>query len=306
MVIKQLRILVTGGAGFIGSHLVNSLVEANHKVVVVDNLSHGRKQQVSKKAALYVIGITSPKLSQIFQQFKPDIVYHLAAQQDVVKAQLQPLYDAEINILGTLNVLENCYKNKVRRIIYADSVAGFGEPKKIPLTFNHPRFPMSFYGISKHTVEHYLSAYAHFFGIPFVSLILANVYGPLQDPFGEGGVIAIFAERMKHQKNITIFGDGKQTRDFICVYDVVSAFVAALQCKDNQFLMVGTGKETSINQLFETMKFITKYTKNANYKLTRPGDVVRSVFSIKETREVIDWEPKWNLEKGLRSTIKAF
>jgi len=297
--VKHKRILVTGGAGFIGSHLVEALHAAGHLVVVVDNLSHGDKKRIPVGVKLVAKNIIDTSLLSVFKTFKPDTVYHLAAQVDVARAQADPVYDAKTNILGTLNILECCKKTGVKRIIYADSVAGFGEPRKLPLTADHARAPISFYGISKHTMEHYLQAYS----LPFVGLVLANVYGPRQDPLGEGGVVAIFAHRMKKELPVTINGDGEQTRDFIYVVDVVAAFIAAMEWGENQFLMVGTGREITINELFTVMKLMTNYGQKPIYGPPRLEDVQKSVFAIEATKKILSWEPKFNLIQGVQETV---
>ena len=306
MVKKISRVLVTGGAGFIGSHLVEALFHAGYEIVVVDNLSHGDKKRIPPGVRLIITDIADPQLREIFQHVKPEVVFHLAAQQDVGTAQKNPLFDARVNILGTINVLESCRLSGVKKIIYADSVAGFGNPQKIPLVTNHPRQPISFYGISKHTVEHYLEAYSRYFHLTYVGLILANVYGPHQDPLGEGGVVAIFAHRMNKNKTIVIYGDGKQTRDFIYVTDVVNAFVEAIAYAENQFLMVGTELETSINQLYNYMKKITQYQKKPIYSMSRSGDVIQSVFNTSETKKILRWKPQYTIKKGLALTVTSF
>lgn len=306
MVASPKKIIVTGGAGFIGSHLIDTLSEQGHKIVVIDNLIHGKKERIPKKVRLIVKDITDQNLEKEFLYFRPDIVYHLAAQQDVGFAQKNPTYDARINILGTLNILECSRLSRVKSIIYSDSVAGFGEPQKLPLTSTHPRFPISFYGISKHTVEHYLSAYSHYFGLRYVGLILANVYGPRQDPYGEGGVVAIFANKMKKKQKIIIHGSGKQTRDFIYVQDVVNAFISAMHKYTNELLMVGTGTETSINELFSQMSELSNYVKVPVFGPVRSGDVERSVFNTKATKKILGWKYSWNLKKGLQATIATF
>lgn len=306
MVKHSQRVLVTGGAGFIGSHLVEALRDDGHIVVVVDNLSHGRKQRIPKNVRLVIKDVCDPNLLKVLGQFKPEVVYHLAAQVDVSRAQADPVRDAQTNILGTLNVLECSKKSGVRRFIYADSVAGFGEPQFLPLAPDHPRHPISFYGVSKHTPEHYFQGYAHYFGLSFVGLVLANVYGPRQDPLGEGGVVAIFAHCMKQGREVIINGDGTQTRDFIYVADVVSAFIAALDRGENQFLMVGSGQEVTINELFTLMKFMTNYSLQPTYGPPRPGDVLKSVFSVGNSRKILSWKSKFNLIHGLEETVAAF
>lgn len=300
------RILVTGGAGFIGSHLVDALVKDGHEIGVIDNLVHGDKSRLSNQIKFFEKDIRSKQLLFTFKEFRPEIVYHLAAQQDVGKANNNPMYDASVNILGTLNILECCRKTRVKKIIYSDSVAGFGEPKKFPIPVDHLRDPQSFYGISKHTVEHYLQAYQRYFGIEFVGLILANVYGPRQDPYGEGGVIAIFFQRMTHKQPVYIFGDGEQTRDFIFVKDIVRAFLQAIQHGTNQFHMIGTGKKTSINKLFKLVSKLSGYKNKPIYKLLRSGDVKASVFDTKATKKYLNWEANICLQEGLWETSNYF
>lgn len=300
------RILVTGGAGFIGSHLVEAILAQGDQVGVVDNLIHGNKDRIPTRADFFQKDIRNARLIDTFAKFSPGIVYHLAAQQDVGKAQEDPIEDATVNIVGTLNILECCRKTGVKRIIYADSVAGFGEPKKLPVSENHPRIPRSFYGISKHTVEHYLQAYQQYFGINFVALILANIYGPRQDPLGEGGVVAIFSYRMKHNQKINIFGDGEQTRDFIFVKDAANAFLQAKRYGTNQFHMIGTGEKTSINQLFRQIKELSGFVQNASHTAPRAGDVRHSVFDISETTAHLHWEPRTTLKQGIKETLDYF
>lgn len=303
---RKEKIIVTGGAGFIGSHLVKELVNQGYQVTVVDNLIHGDKKRLSPDVGFISLDIRDKGLIRTFRKTSATFVYHLAAQQDVGKANNDPQYDASVNILGTLNVLECCRKTGVKRIIYADSVAGFGEPKKLPVSADHPRNPYSFYGISKHTVEHYLEVYRRYHGLDFVSLVLANVYGPRQDPFGEGGVVAIFSHRMAHNKTVFIDGDGEQTRDFIYVGDVVAAFLKAQSSGANEFHMVGTGRKTKVNELFRLMKIMSGYNKRVVHRRSRVGDVKDSVFSIAETRQALQWTSVVSLEEGLRQTLVYF
>jgi UDP-glucose 4-epimerase len=300
------KVLVTGGAGFIGSHLVELLVEKGHEVSVIDNLIHGDRKRIVKKVQFFKQDIRDEDILETFKEVAPEMVYHLAAQQDVGNANDNPGYDADVNIIGTINVLESSRKARVKRIIYADSVAGFGEPRTLPVPANHIRDPQSFYGISKHTIEHYLQAYQHYFGLDYVALVLANVYGPRQDPFGEGGVVAIFSHSMQHNKQVTIYGDGEQTRDFIFVKDVAVAFEQAMHLGTNQFHMVGTGKKTSVNQLFALMKQLSKYKRNARYVAARAGDVKESFFDMRKTKHDLRWESKTSLQRGLQETLAYF
>lgn len=304
MVRRYKRVMVTGGAGFVGSHLVEVLVKKNYQVTVVDNLAHGDKRRVAPEANLIVKDIRDKHLVKVFKKYRPEIVYHLAAQQDVAVANKNPLLDAAVNILGTINILECCGKSGVKRIIYADSVAGFGEPKRLPIKADEIREPRSFYGISKHTVEHYLQAYQKWHKLKFIGLVLANVYGPRQDPSGEGGVVAIFADRMVKNQSITINGDGEQTRDFVYVKDVVTAMIRAEKYGANQFLMVGTGRKTSVNQLFKIMSQMTGYKKRPKYGPPRIGDVKHSLFSIAKTKSVLQWQFEYELGQGVEDYFR--
>lgn len=297
------KVLVTGGAGFIGSHLVEKLHQAGFPVMVVDNLSHGDKDWLPAGVTLVEKDVRDPELSGVFRRYSPQIVYHLAAQQDAARATDDPKFDASVNIVGTINVLESCRTGKVRKLIYAGSVAGFGEPRKLPISADQVRQPQSFYGVSKHTVEHYLKIYCQNYGLEFVNLILANVYGPRQDPLSEGGVVAIFTHRMVNDQPVIIHGDGKQTRDFVYVDDVVTAFIQAMKFGKNQSLMVGTGKETSINQLFNLLKKITGSSIKPIYSPSRPGDVRQSRFSIFKTKRKLHWQPRSCLTQGLKKTL---
>ncbi len=300
-------ILVTGGAGFIGSHLVDRLIGKGYKVVVIDNLSTGKKENLNPKAKFYKINICSPKISQIFKKEKPEIVFHLAAQINVRKSVENPLFDAKTNILGSLNVLENCKNFKVQKIIFASTGGAiYGQAKKLPTPEDYLANPLSPYGIAKLTTEKYLNYYYQVLGLPYISLRLANVYGPRQDGSGEAGVIAIFLGKMLRGENPVIFGDGKQTRDFIFVEDVISAFLLSMKIKKVGIFNIGTAKETDINTIFKKLKELTNQKQKPIYEKERKGDLKRSCLDIEKAKEKLKWQPKYSLEKGLEKTIQWF
>jgi len=302
---KAKKILVTGGAGFIGSHLVDALIEKGHKVVVVDNLSTGKKENINKKAKFYKIDICSPKIGEIFKKEKPEICFHFAAQINVRKSIEDPIKDAKINILGSLNVLENCKKYKTEKIVFASSAGVYGEAKIFPTPETHPGNPDSPYRITKLTVENYLKFYKENSGLKFVSLRFSNVYGPRQDPKGEAGVVAIFIEKLLRGERPTIFGDGNQTRDFIFVEDAVSASLKAMEYKgEKEIFNIGTGIETSINELYKIISELLKTKIKPKYAPPKPGDLRRSCLNISLAKRELKWEPKFDLNKGLKKTIQ--
>lgn len=301
-----MKAVVTGGAGFIGSHIVDKLIELGHEVVVIDNLSTGNIDNVHPGARFYLEDITDQRIISIFKMEKPQFVFHHAAQIDVQVSLKQPFYDAKVNILGTINVQEACLKSGVQKIIYASSAAAYGEPDYLGLDERHRVDPVSYYGISKHTPEHYLKVYQQHYGLRFTALRYANVYGIRQDPKGEGGVIAIFADKLLANQSPTIFGDGHQTRDFIYVQDIVAANLAALSRGDGHILNIGTGVQTSINILFDKMKAVSKSNLKAQYGPERPGDIRDSYFDNSQAKEILNWEPRYSLDEGLRETLEYY
>jgi UDP-glucose 4-epimerase len=318
---KKGKILVTGGAGFIGSHLVDALIKGGHKVVVIDNLSTGKKENINKKAKFYKIDICSPKIREIFKKEKPQICFHLAAQINVRKSVEDPVFDAKVNTLGSLNVIQNFIREiraqirmnsrkrnsyKFAKFIFASTGGAiYGETNKIPTSENHPPNPISPYGISKLTVENYLKFYKKNFGLKLVSLRFSNVYGPRQDPRGEAGVVAIFIEKLLKGERPTIFGDGNQTRDFIFVEDVVSACLKAMEYKgEKKIFNIGTGIETSINELYEIISRLLNAKIKPKYAPEKPGDLKRSCLDISLAKRELKWRPKFDLEKGLRKTLQ--
>jgi UDP-glucose 4-epimerase len=306
-----MKILVTGGAGFISSHLVDALIERGHRVVVVDNLSTGKKENINKKAKFYKIDICSPRIVEIFKKEKPGIVFHFAAQINVRKSVEDPLFDAKVNILGSLNVIQNFFKLRTsnlkhQTLIFASTGGAiYGETNKIPTPENYPADPISPYGIAKLTIENYLKFYKENFGLKFISLRFSNVYGPRQDPKGEAGVVAIFIEKLLKRERPTIFGNGNQTRDFILVEDVVSACLKAMEYKgEKEIFNIGTGIETSINELYEIISKLLKTKVKPKYAPGKPGDLKRSCLDISLAKRELEWKPKYNLKEGLKKTIE--
>ena len=250
----RMRVMVTGGAGFIGSHVVDRLIADGHSVLVVDDLSSGKRENLNPEARFEEIDIRDAGLSKLVEEFKPDVVSHHAAQASVQRAMRDPAFDVQVNLLGSLNLLDACAENGVRRIIYVSTAAVYGEPQGLPVPESHPIRPLSGYGISKYALEHYLPIYAGQHGLDYSILRYANVYGPRQDPHGEAGVVAIFAGKILAGEPCIIFGDGEQSRDFVYVEDIaaVNALLLDGQGKAQTF-NIGTGELTTVNTLFDTM-----------------------------------------------------
>lgn len=302
-----MKILITGGAGFIGSHVVDRLVAEGHEVVVVDNLSTGKKENVNKKAIFYKTDILSPKIEKIFKKFRPDLVSHYAAQMDVRRSVYDPLYDAHVNVLGLLNILENMVKCGVRKLIFASSGGAiYGEQDVFPATEDHPTRPLSPYGVSKLAGEHYLYYYRKQIGLQCRSLRYANVYGPRQDPFGEAGVVAIFTQKMLRGEQPIINGNGMQTRDYLYVEDAVESHMAVLHSDVNGTFNVGSGQETSVNQLYQHLAGMTGFSGKGVYGPEKKGEQIRSVLSSSKISKMLEWEPRVPLLEGLQRTVDYY
>ncbi len=299
-----MKILVTGGAGFIGSHVVDRFIAEGHEVVVVDNLSTGRRANLNPQARLYEVDIRSPELAEVFAQERPEVVDHHAAQAEVRRSVVDPLFDAGVNILGSLNLLQNAVLSGVRKVIYISSGGAiYGEPEYMPCDERHPVQPMSPYGTSKHTVEHYLRLYRQLHGLDYTVLRYANVYGPRQDPHGEAGVVAIFAGQMLNGGQPVIYGDGLQERDFVYVADCARANALALSGGSGEAFNIGSGEAISINGLFALMKEITGYGGHAEYAPAKPGDVLRIYLDASKAQRLLGWAPTVGLRQGLAETI---
>ncbi|MEO5656866.1 MAG: NAD-dependent epimerase/dehydratase family protein [Nitrospiria bacterium] len=302
-----MRIVVTGGAGFIGSHIADRLIEEGHEVSIVDDLSTGKKKHVNRKAELYKLDILSPKLEKVFKKERPEVIVHHAAQMDVRRSVADPLFDGQVNILGTVNVLEQAVKIGAKRVIFASSGgAVYGEPLAFPAAEDHPAHPLSPYGISKLSGEHYLYYYARTYGLQSAVLRYGNVYGPRQDPFGEAGVVAIFTLRLLQNEQPIIYGNGKQTRDYVAVEDVVEANMAVLNGGLNDTFNVSTGRETSVNQLFRMLADVIGSPVKERYGPERRGEQLRSSLDATKLSKACDWEPRTSLQDGLKRTVEYF
>lgn len=304
-----MKILITGGAGFIASHIADAYIKLGHKVIVIDNLSTGRREFVNKKARFYKADIRARvEIERIIQSEQPEIINHHAAQISVRASVNDPLFDAQVNILGLLNLLEVGRKAKVAKIIFASSGGAiYGETNILPTPENfRPLQPLSPYGISKLTSEYYLNFYYQVYKIPYIALRYSNVYGPRQNPHGEAGVVAIFTRKLLHRETPTINGDGKQTRDYVYVGDVVEANKKALATSSFGAFNVGTGVETNVVELYESLKEIMKVDIKAKYDSARSGEQKRSCLDAKLAKKELGWQAKINFSEGLEKTVKYF
>jgi UDP-glucose 4-epimerase len=302
-----LKILVTGGAGFIASHVADGFIALGHDVVVVDNLSMGRLENLNPKAKFYLMDIRAGEMDKLFAAEKPDAVCHHAAQMDVRMSVADPLFDADVNVRGTLNILQNSVKHGVQKVLFASTGGAiYGEQNAFPCDENHPTRPVSPYGITKMCVEKYLFFYALEYGLEYTVLRYANVYGPRQNPHGEAGVVAIFCKRLLAGETPTINGDGGQTRDYVFVGDVVQANLKALTQGRNDVFNVGTGIETDVNRIFGLVNEAAGAKAKEKHGQAKPGEQRRSVISFAKARSVLGWEPKTVLKDGIRLTVDYF
>ena len=302
-----MKVLVTGGAGFIGSHVVDSLIEDGHTVVVVDDLSTGKREHVNAQASFYKLDVRSSDLRDVFARERPDLVNHHAAQIDVRRSVADPAFDADVNVVGSLNLLECAREYGAKKLIYASTGgAVYGEPVYLPCDENHPLNPTCPYGISKQVVERYLDLYRQSHGLEYRILRYANVYGPRQDPFGEAGVVAIFARQMLDGQEVSINGTGEQERDFIYVADIVRANMMAIAEGGGQIYNLGTGVGTSINGLFTLMGDIAGYDRTPNHGPPKPGETFRIYLDAEKAHRELGWRSLVSLEEGLRETIGSF
>jgi UDP-glucose 4-epimerase len=302
-----MKVLVTGGAGFIGSHLVDRLIQEGHEVVVVDNLSTGKRRNLNRAARFFKLDIQSWRLERVFRNERPNLVMHLAAQMDVRKSVEDPIFDAQVNVLGMLNVLQQAIKHGVRKVVFSSSGGAiYGEQEVYPAPESHVTRPLSPYGISKLCGEQYLSYYQRVSGLQIVSLRYANVYGPRQDPDGEAGVVAIFIQKLLNNEQAIVNGNGRQTRDFVYVEDVVEANLAVMVQEIQGTYNVGTGEETSINDLLRILVTHTSSTYKEVHGPAKSGEQVRSVIDSAKLRQELSWEPRTELSEGLKRTVDYF
>ncbi|MCX7834699.1 MAG: NAD-dependent epimerase/dehydratase family protein [bacterium] len=299
-------ILVTGGAGFIGSNLVDALIALGYQVIVVDNFSTGFRENVHPQAILIEEDIYTIDWLSVFSQYKVDVVYHLAAQMDVRKSVNEPIFDFHVNMDSSVRLLHQAIRSEVKRFLFASSGgAGYGsvDPHYLPVSETYAPKPESPYGAAKMSFDMYLYAFSQSFPIQFVSLRLGNVFGPRQNPWGEAGVVAIFTEQMESGKQPHIFGDGKKTRDYVYVGDVVQAFVLALEKGDNQWINIGRGIEVTDDEIFEAVKQATGSPVEKQYADFRPGEVLRIALNIERAQQLLGWKPTVSLENGIQSYV---
>jgi UDP-glucose 4-epimerase len=298
------KALVTGGAGFIGSHLVDRLLDCGHAVAVVDNLTTGQLRNVNHHAVFYHAELNDPKIEQIVQRERPEIVFHLAAQSSVRESAIDPVNDADSNVVGTVRLISACASEGVDRFIFSSTGGAiYGNPDVIPCDEDTPVNPLTPYGLSKRIGELYLELFHRTYGLDYTILRYANVYGPGQDPKGEAGVIAIFAGMMLEGKCPTIFGDGTQERDFVYVSDVVEANIAAIERGNGGTYNIGTGDAVSIGRIYELLQGIIGFDAAASYQRRRPGDVFRIALDPSRAANELSWKPTVPLEQGLEQSV---
>ena len=313
-----MRALVTGGAGFIGSTLVDRLLAEGHAVDAVDDLSTGALSNLTEARSgrsprheftFHRLDIRSDQLGDLMARRRPEVVFHMAAQADVRVSVARPAFDAEVNVVGSINVLEGARRAGARKVVFASSggtIYGAVEPEDLPVRESHPQRPQSPYGVAKKAAGDYLAAYRDLYDLEFTALALANVYGPRQDPNGEAGVVAIFAGRLLAGERCTIFGDGEQTRDFVFVDDVVDAFVRAADRGGGLLLNVGTAVETSVNTLYDTMAAAVGVREPATYAPPRAGELLRSALDPGRAGIHLGWKPWTTVAEGAAATLDFF
>jgi UDP-glucose 4-epimerase len=304
-----MRILVTGGAGFVGSHTVDALVATGaHDVSVLDDLSSGKRERLNPHARLHHADLrNADEVRLIMDRERPEVLIHLAAQMDVRRSVAQPVFDAEVNIVGFLNLMESARTKGLKKVIFASTGGAiYGEQDIFPCNESHPQRPVSPYGAAKLATEAYLFFYKAQYGIDYVAARYANVYGPRQDPHGEAGVVAIFCGLILDGKPCTIFGDGEQTRDYVYVGDVVRANIAALNANVSGAFNIGTGVETSVNQLYRSLAAAAGTNIEPTYAPARPGEQSRSVISPGRAMKELNWRPEVPLNEGLKRTFRFF
>lgn len=307
--IDSVRIIVTGGAGFIGSHIVDAYLASGHDVLVMDSLwehGGGRRANVPDRANFVHMDIRDENIMRIFKEFKPDIVSHHAAQHSVAISSRDPKFDADVNVMGLLNVLDTSVKTGVKKVIFASSGATFGTPERFPITEASPQFPTSPYGITKMVAEHYLRFYRAEKGLDFTALRYGNVYGPRQDPNGEAGVISIFIGKFLKREGVRIDWDGDQTRDYVFVKDVAQANLLALEHGSGKCYVIGTNVKTSVNDIYRALTDISGFEAPITHGERRAGDARDAQFDPALAKKELGWAPKTKLRDGMRETFEYF
>jgi UDP-glucose 4-epimerase len=303
-----MKILVTGAAGFIASHVADAYANADHEVVILDDLSRGSKRNLNPKCRFYQCNIRDREaIQKVFLLEKPAIINHHAAQMDVRRGVREPLFDAEVNILGSLNLIEAALANGAQRFIYISSAgAGYGEPKQMPVPEDYPINPITPYGISKHTIEHYLFTFHFLYGLEYVVLRYGNVYGPRQSSQGEAGVFATFSEQMLAGIQPVIYGDGTKVRDYVYISDVVAANVAALDRGTGEIFNISTSVQTTDQQVFDLVRDLLGKSIHSKYVARRPGEIDRICLDISKAERLLGWKPQVSLSEGARRTVAYF
>ncbi|GCE05644.1 NAD-dependent epimerase/dehydratase family protein [Dictyobacter aurantiacus] len=305
-----MRILITGGAGFIGSHITDHYLAENHEVAIVDNMweeGGGKEANINPAARFYQTDITDEEaLSRVFDEFRPEIVNHHAAQHSVAISTKNPQLDARVNVLGLLNVLTQTQRIGARKVIFASSGATYGTPARLPIDEDTPQRPESPYGITKMVAEYYLRYWHEAQGLNFTALRYGNVYGPRQDPNGEAGVISIFARRFLNHEGVRIDWDGEQRKDYVFVGDVARANVQALQRGDNEIFCIGSGRAVSVNEIYQILSNLTGFEAPITKAPKRPGDIYQAVFNASKAERLLAWKPSVTFEEGVKATVDFF
>lgn len=303
-----MKILVTGAAGFIASHIADAYVARGHEVVILDDLSRGKRENLNPQCRFYRCDIRDREaVNKVFQEERPTAVNHHAAQMDVRRGVREPLFDAQVNVLGGINFLEAAVANDVKRFIYAGTAgAGYGEPKRLPVPEDYPMNPITPYGISKHTVEHYLFTFKFLYGMDYVGLRYGNVYGPRQSSKGEAGVFAIFSEQILAQVQPIIYGDGTKIRDYVYISDVVAANVAALDRGAGEIFNISSGVQTTDREVFELVRDLLGKSVEPKYVPVRAGEIDRICLDISKAGQLLRWKPVVSLAEGARYTVEYF
>jgi UDP-glucose 4-epimerase len=302
------KILVTGAAGFIGSHIADAYVEAGHDVAILDDLSRGRRENLNPRCRFHCCDIRDRRAVEgVFSAERPVVVNHHAAQMDVRRGVREPLYDAEVNILGGINLIEAAVANGAKRFLYAGTAgAGYGEPERLPVPEDDPIHPITPYGISKHTVEHYLFTFRVLYGMDYVVLRYGNVYGPRQSSQGEAGVFAIFAEQMFSGAQPVIYGDGTKVRDYVYISDVVAANLAALDRGTGEIFNISGGVQSSDQEIFDLVRDLAGKFVQPRYEPRRPGEIDRICLDISKAGRLLGWKPRVALAEGALRTVVYF